>query len=80
MLANEANYSNGFGTPYTYTALNLGTLVGMPIPRTMTAVFKHKLRDKSLTFWIPTVGFRNREGKHLENTRKNTLEQPHFCS
>lgn len=39
----------------------------MPIPGTMTAVYKHKLRDKSLTFWIPTVGFRNREGKFLEN-------------
>ena len=67
MLANEANYSNGFGTPYTYSTLKLGSLVGMPIPGTMTAVFKHKLRDKSLTFWIPTIGYRNREGKYLEN-------------
>lgn len=67
MLANEANYSNGFGTPWTYTTLKLGSLVGMPIPGTMTAVYKHKLRDRSLTFWIPTVGFRNREGKFLEN-------------
>ncbi len=67
MLMNEANYSNGHGTPWTYKALGLGSLVGMPVAGTMTAVYKHKLRDKSLVFWIPTITYRDREGDPLEN-------------
>ena len=71
MLMNEANYSNGHGTPWTYKALGLGSLVGMPVPGTMTAVFKHKLRDGSLTLWIPTITYRDREGDPLENKPLN---------
>ena len=34
----EGNYSDAHAFPYTYDVLNIGKMVGMPVPGTMTAV------------------------------------------
>lgn len=69
MLICEANYSNAHGTPWVYSHLGLGKLVGMPVPGTMTSVNWVTLQDPSLYFGIPVVGFRTAEGNYLENTQ-----------
>ena len=38
MVTCEANYSNAHGTPWVYRHRNIGKLVGMPVPGTMTSV------------------------------------------
>lgn len=67
MLQCEANYSNAHGTPYVYKFNNLGKLVGMPVPGTMTSVSWETLQDPSLVFGIPVVGYRVDDGSYLEN-------------
>ena len=69
MIICEANYSNAHGTPWVYKHQNLGKLVGMPVPGTMTSVNWVTLQDPSLVFGIPVVGFRTAEGNYLENTQ-----------
>ncbi len=69
MIIGEANYSNAHGTPWVYSHLNLGKLVGMPVPGTMSSVNWVRLQDSSLVFGIPVVGFRTAEGNYLENTQ-----------
>lgn len=69
MLTCEANYSNAHGTPWVYSHLGLGKLVGMPVPGTMSSVNWVTMQDPSLVFGIPVVGFRTAEGNYLENTQ-----------
>lgn len=67
MITCEANYSNAHGTPWVYRHRNIGKLVGMPVPGTMTSVSWEILQDKSLFFGIPIVGYRLPDGSYLEN-------------
>jgi Tol biopolymer transport system component/C-terminal processing protease CtpA/Prc len=67
MLQCEANYSNAHGTPWVYKHKNLGKLVGMPVPGTMTSVNWVTLQDPSLYFGIPVVGYELADGSVLEN-------------
>jgi len=67
VLISESNYSDAHGFPFAYKALNLGKLVGMPVPGTMTAVWWETLQDKSLYFGIPQVGTKDLNGNYLEN-------------
>ena len=69
MLTCEANYSNAHGTPWVYRHRNIGKLVGMPVPGTMTSVSWERLQDPSLVFGIPVVGYRLPDGSYLENTQ-----------
>ena len=69
MIICEANYSNAHGTPWVYSHLGLGKLVGMPVPGTMSSVNWERLQDNSLVYGIPVVGFRTAEGNYLENTQ-----------
>ena len=69
MIIGEANYSNAHGTPWVYSHLGLGKLVGMPVPGTMSSVNWVTLQDPSLVFGIPVTGFRTAEGNYLENTQ-----------
>lgn len=69
MVIGEANYSNAHGTPWVYKHKNLGKLVGMPVPGTMSSVNWVTLQDPSLVFGIPVIGFRTSEGNYLENTQ-----------
>ncbi len=67
MLICEANYSNAHGTPWVYKHLNLGKLVGMPVPGTMTSVNWVTMQDPTLVFGIPVTGMRIPDGTYLEN-------------
>ncbi|WP_302827756.1 S41 family peptidase [Bacteroides finegoldii] len=69
MLQCEANYSNAHGTPWVYKYRNIGKLVGMPVPGTMTSVSWETLQDSSLVFGIPIVGYRLADGSYLENSQ-----------
>ena len=69
MVQCEACYSNAHGTPWVYKHGNLGKLVGMPVPGTMTSVSWETLQDPSLYFGIPIIGYRLPDGSYLENTQ-----------
>ncbi len=69
MVQCEANYSNAHGTPWVYKHRNIGKLVGMPVPGTMTSVSWETLQDPSLVFGIPVIGYRLPDGSYLENTQ-----------
>ena len=71
VLVGEGNYSDAHGFPFSYKALNIGKLVGMPVPGTMTAVWWETQIDPSIYFGIPQVGFANREGQWQENQQLN---------
>lgn len=67
MLVNEANYSDAHGTPYAYQALEIGDIVGAPVPGTMTAVWWETQIDPEIVFGIPEVTVLDKTGKPLEN-------------
>lgn len=69
MLITEADYSNAHGTPWVYKHQNIGKLVGMPVPGTMTSVNWVTLQDPTLYFGIPVVGYRTAQGTYLENSQ-----------
>lgn len=69
MLICENNYSNAHGTPWVYKRTNMGKLVGMPVPGTMSSVNWITLQDESLVFGIPIIGYRLPDGSYLENTQ-----------
>lgn len=69
MLQCEANYSNAHGTPWVYRHREIGKLVGMPVPGTMTSVSWETLQDPALVFGIPVVGYCLPDGSYLENTQ-----------
>lgn len=62
----ESNYSDAHMFPYTYKALGIGELVGMPVPGTGTAVWWEMLQN-GVVFGIPQVGMIDKEGDFLEN-------------
>ena len=55
MLQCEANYSNAHGTPWVYKHRNIGKLVGMPVPGTMTSVSWETLQDPSSVFLLSVI-------------------------
>jgi tricorn protease len=66
-LANEANYSDGHCYAYSYQNLNLGKLVGMPVPGTCTFAGWETLQDSSIRWGVPPVGVKINDGSYLEN-------------
>ncbi len=69
MLQCEANYSNAHGTPWVYKTMELGKLVGTPVPGTMTSVNWIGLQDPTLLFGVPVIGYRTAQGNYLENSQ-----------
>jgi tricorn protease len=68
VLMSEGNYSDAHLFPYTYKALGIGPLIGMPVPGTGTAVWWETMVDGATTFGIPQVGMRSvSEGFLVEN-------------
>lgn len=67
----EGNYSDAHGFPFTYNALKIGKLIGMPVPGTMTAVWWESQIDRTLVFGIPQMGVQNTNGEYLENKQLN---------
>lgn len=66
VVMNEGNYSDAHMFPYTYRALGIGKLIGMPVPGTGTAVWWENLQN-GMVFGIPQVGMVGLDGKYLEN-------------
>lgn len=67
VLMSEGNYSDAHLFPYTYKALGIGKLIGMPVPGTGTAVWWERMIDGTV-FGIPQVGMRSvTEGFLVEN-------------
>ena len=75
MLQCEANYSNAHGTPWVYKHQNIGKLVGMPVPGTMTSVSWETLQDPSLVFGIPIIGYRLPDGSYLKILSWNLISR-----
>ena len=71
VVMGEGNYSDAHMFPYTYKALNIGPLVGMPVPGTGTAVWWEALHTGDLIFGIPQVGMIGLDAKYLENHQLN---------
>ncbi len=69
VLVGESNYSDAHLFPWTYRALGLGKLVGMPVPGTGTAVWWETLPDPTVYFGIPQVGFRDAHGQFMERAQ-----------
>ncbi len=68
VLMSEGNYSDAHLFPYTYKALGIGKLIGMPVPGTGTAVWWETMIDGQTVFGIPQVGMRSvTEGFLVEN-------------
>ena len=59
VLMSEGNYSDAHLFPYTYKALGIGKLIGMPVPGTGTAVWWETMIDGHTVFGIPQVGMRS---------------------
>jgi C-terminal processing protease CtpA/Prc len=74
VLMSESNYSDGHFFPWAYKTLEIGELVGMPVPGTATAVWWERLQDPSLVFGIPQVGMLDADDRYLENLQ---LEPDH---
>ncbi|WP_235299487.1 S41 family peptidase [Portibacter marinus] len=66
VVMGESNYSDAHMFPYTYRALGIGKLVGMPVPGTGTAVWWERLQN-GMVFGIPQVGMVDTDGDYLEN-------------
>jgi C-terminal processing protease CtpA/Prc len=66
MLMSESNYSDAHFSPYVYKALEVGKLIGMPVPGTTTAVWWERMIDGTV-FGIPQLGVVGKDGKYLEN-------------
>lgn len=69
MVISEACYSNAHGTPWVYKHRNIGKLVGMPVPGTMTSVNWVTMQDPTIYFGIPIIGYLTADGKYLENSQ-----------
>ena len=66
VVMNESNYSDAHMFPVTYKAMDIGQLVGMPVPGTGTAVWWENLQN-NVVFGIPQVGMVDNQGRYLEN-------------
>jgi tricorn protease len=69
VLMGEGNYSDAHMFPVVYKTLNIGKLIGMPVPGTGTAVWWETLQDQTLVFGIPQVGVMTPDGKYYENNQ-----------
>ncbi|HEX2616783.1 MAG TPA: S41 family peptidase, partial [Flavobacteriales bacterium] len=66
VVMSEGNYSDAHMFPFTFRALGIGKLVGMPVAGTGTAVWWESLQN-GMYFGIPQVGMIDNNGHYLEN-------------
>ena len=69
VLTNPAAYSDGHIFPYSYKELEIGPLVGEPVPGTGTWVWWEDQQDPSIYWGIPQGGIKSLEGEWLENSQ-----------
>jgi C-terminal processing protease CtpA/Prc len=67
VLMNEGNYSDAHLFPFVYKTLDIGDLIGMPVPGTGTAVWWEHLMTGNIVFGIPQVGMKAMDGTLVEN-------------
>ena len=65
-LASESNYSDGHCYAYVYQELDIGPLVGMPVPGTCTWAGWEGLPNGA-RWGVPGMGVKNNAGQYLEN-------------
>ena len=75
LVMGEGNYSDAHAFPFTYNALEIGEMVGMPVPGTMTAVWWEMSLSGDMRVGVPQVGMKNKKGEYLEN---NQVEPDHL--
>ncbi len=66
VLVGESNYSDAHCFPAGYRDLNIGQIVGMPVPGTCTFVWWERLQN-GVVFGIPNMAVLDRAGDPLEN-------------
>lgn len=69
LVIGEGNYSDAHTFPYAYRALEIGEMVGMPVPGTSTSVWWETLHSGDIFFGIPMVGNLDTNGNFLENAQ-----------
>ena len=69
VVMGEGNYSNAHGFPWVYKTLEIGKLVGTPVPGTMTAVWWESQIDPSMVIGVPQVTVVDMEGNAMENNQ-----------
>ncbi|MBE9467907.1 MAG: PD40 domain-containing protein [Bacteroidetes bacterium] len=69
LIVSEGNYSDAHAFPFVYQTLEIGKIVGMPVPGTMTAVWWETQINRNIVFGIPEIGSRDMTGIFLENTQ-----------
>ena len=69
LVMGEGNYSDAHAFPFTYDVLNIGEMVGMPVPGTMTAVWWEMSLSGDIRVGVPQVGMKNKKGEYLENNQ-----------
>jgi C-terminal processing protease CtpA/Prc len=67
VLVSEGNYSDAYLFPYSYKLLNIGKVIGMPVPATGTAVWWETPLSGDFKFGIPQVGMKDNDGNLQEN-------------
>ena len=68
VVAGEGNYSDAYLFPHSYKQLDIGPLIGMPVPATGTAVWWETMISGDVIFGIPQVGMLDNDG-HLQENR-----------
>ena len=66
-LVNEANYSDGHCFSCMYKDLNIGKLIGMPVPGTCSFAGWEMLQNGSVLWGSIPVSAKNKAGEWLEN-------------
>ena len=66
VLVGESNYSDAHCFPAGYRDLNIGKIVGMPIPGTCTFVWWERMQN-GVVFGIPNMAVLDKAGDTLEN-------------
>lgn len=69
VLACEANYSDGHCFVHDYQELDMGKLVGMPVPGSCTWMTGQTLHDNATHFSVPTLGVKDLQGRYMENSQ-----------
>ena len=69
LVIGEGNYSDAHTFPYAYRALEIGEMVGMPVPGTSTSVWWETLHSGDVFFGIPQVGNLDSDGNYMENAQ-----------
>ena len=68
-VMSEGNYSDAHAFAYSYDVLNIGKMVGMTVPGTMTAVWWEMSLSGDMRVGVPQVGMKNTKGEYLANNQ-----------